>query len=329
MHSRIAFLKRSRVLPTRGAEMIFQSALFVTFGATFVVLSLAVPNFLSLDNQFNIIRQASPILIVAVGMTLVITIAGIDLSVGSALALAAVLAATLLKAGWSALTTVAAIAALGLLAGGVNGYFVAYRGIPAFIVTLASLSMLRGAAQLLTQGYSIPIDPASAFLALGRGRIGQLPVPALVAILTVVAGYVALHHTRFGLYVTGIGSYEEAVRRAGVNVRRVKLLVYMASGLAAAVAGMITASRLASGSSYSGVGFELQVIAAVVVGGTNLLGGEGRILGTVIGALLLATIANGLILMDVSPFYLQMIEGAIILLAIWLNLELAGRRGRR
>lgn len=313
----------------RQSDMLFQSALLLTFAAAFLLLSLFAPGFFSLANQLNILRQAAPILIVAIGMTLVITTGGIDLSVGSGLALTAVLSATMLKAGWNPWTAVTVVCALGLLAGSINGYFVAYQRIPAFIVTLATLSVLRGAAQLITKGYSIPISPDSSFVTLGRGLLGPIPVPALVAALAVAGGYVLLHHTRFGLHVTGIGSNEEAVRRAGVNVRRIKLAVYMLSGLVFGVGGMITAARLASGSSYTGLGFELQVIAAVVVGGTNLFGGEGRIMGTVIGTLLLASIANGLILMDVSPFYLQIIEGFIILLAIWLNLILGGRRDAR
>ena len=321
--------KSSTVGSGRSSDVLFRSALLLTFAAAFLLLSLLAPGFFSLGNQLNILRQAAPILVVAIGMTLVITIGGIDLSVGSGLALAAVLSATMLEAGWNPWVAVLAISTLGLLAGSINGYFIAFQRIPAFIVTLASLSVLRGAAQLITKGYSIPIGPESPFIAIGRGRIGPIPVPALIAIVAVAAGYIVLHHTRFGLYVTGIGSNEESVRRAGVSVPRVKLAVYMLSGLVFAVGGMITAARLASGSSYTGMGFELQVIAAVVVGGTNLFGGEGRMFGTVIGTLLLASIANGLILMDVSPFYLQIIEGFIILLAIWLNLILGGRRDAR
>jgi len=311
-----------------GTDAVFQVTLFFIFLAVFIFLSLAAPKFLTLTNQFNILRQAAPILIVAVGMTLVITTAGIDLSVGSGLAVIAVLSAMTLGANWPVWSAVLAMIVLGLFIGSINGYFTAYQGIPAFIVTLASLSILRGTAQLLTKGYSVPIDPESSFLFLGRGRIGAVPVPALLAIITVILGYLLLNHTRFGLYVTGIGSNEEAVRRAGIDVRRVKLIVYMLSGVVVALGGMITAARLASGSSYTGVAFELRVIAAVIVGGTNLFGGEGRMLGTVIGTLLLAMIGNGLILMRISPFYQQIIEGTIILLAIWFNLGLGGRRLR-
>lgn len=315
-------------LQTRNPEAVFQFTLLFIFVAVFALLSLTAPNFFTLNNLLNILRQAAPTLIVAVGMTLVITTAGIDLSVGSMLALVAVLTAMSLGAGWPIGLVILAMLGLGLGVGFANGYFTAYQTIPAFIVTLATLSIVRGSAQLLTQGYSVPIDPNSAFLELGRGRLGPVPIPVILALLVVVAGYVLLNHTRFGTYVTGIGSNEEGVRRAGVNVRGVKTTVYMLSGLLAAVGGMVTAARLASGSSYSGVAFELQVIAAVIVGGTNLFGGEGRIAGTVLGTLLLAMIGNGLILMRISPFYQQIIEGAIILLAIWFNLSLM-RRGRR
>lgn len=312
---------------TRNTEAVFQFTLLFIFLGVFALLSLLAPNFFTLTNQLNILRQAAPTLIVAVGMTLVITTSGIDLSVGSLLALVAVLSAMSLGA-WPVWLVILLMLALGLGVGLINGYFTAYQTIPAFIVTLATLSIIRGLAQLLTQGYSVPIDPDSVFLELGRGRLGPLPIPVIIALAVVVGGYILLNQTRFGTYVTGIGSNEEGVRRAGVNVRRVKTVVYMLSGFLVAVGGMVTAARLASGSSYTGVAFELQVIAAVIVGGTNLFGGEGRISGTVLGTLLLAMIGNGLILMKISPFYQQIIEGTIILLAIWFNLSLT-RRGKR
>lgn len=310
----------------RNPDSIFQFTLLAIFLTVFVVLSLTASNFFTVTNVLNILRQAAPTLIVAVGMTFVITTGGIDLSVGSMLALVAVLTAMALGAGWPIWLMILAIIALGLALGFFNGYFTAYQSIPAFIVTLATLSILRGVAQLLTRGYSIPIASDSPFLFFGRGRIGDIPVPAIIALFVVIAGYIILNHTRFGLYITGIGSNEEAVRRAGVNVRNVKLLVYIISGLVVAIGGMVTAARLASGSSYTGVAFELQVIAAVIVGGTNLFGGEGRVLGTVIGTLLLAMIGNGLILLNIDPFYQLIIEGTIILAAIWFNLTLARRQ---
>ncbi|MDF1521185.1 MAG: ABC transporter permease [Trueperaceae bacterium] len=310
----------------RSPDTVFQLTLLAIFVVVFLLLAATSDRFVTSANLWNIVRQAAPTLIVAVGMTFVITVGGIDLSVGSMLAVIAVLSALSLSVGWPIWLMVLAMLALGVALGWFNGYFTAYQSIPAFIVTLATLSILRGTAQLITKGYSIPVAPDSPFLWLGRGRVLDVPVPAILAIIVVIVGYVLLNHTRFGLYVTGIGSNEEGVRRAGVNVRRIKLFVFMFSGLAVALGGMVTSARLASGSSYSGVAFELQVIAAVIVGGTNLFGGEGRMLGTVMGTLLLAMIGNGLILAQTDAFYQQIIEGAIILAAIWFNLVLARQR---
>jgi len=297
----------------------------VIFLIILAVLGITTPYFLTPGNLLNIARQAAPTMIVAVGMTLVITSGGIDLSVGSLLAVASVLSAMTLTAKWSLVLVVCSMLALGVAVGWINGYFTAYQGIPAFIVTLATLSGFRGVALVLTGGYSIPIDPFSLFIGLGRGWAAGLPLPVWLSIAVAATGYLLLNRTRFGLHVTAMGSNEEAVRRAGVNTRLVKLGVYMLSGALAALAGMVTAARLASGSSYSGIGFELDVIAAVILGGTNLFGGEGTIFGTILGTLILAMISNGLILLHVSPFYEQIIKGAILLAAIWANRRLLER----
>jgi len=307
------------------ARWLFQSSLLVIFIAIFLALAVTTPFFLAPGNLINIARQAAPTLIVAVGMTLVITSGGIDLSVGSLLAVTSVLSAMSLQARWAPLVVVPAMLALGVAAGWINGYVTSYQGIPAFIVTLATLSGLRGLALVLTGGYSIPIDPFSPFIALGRGWAAGLPVPIWLSLAVVVGGSILLNRTPFGLHVSGMGSNEEAVRRAGVDTRQVKLGVYVLSGVLTALAGMVTAARLASGSSYSGIGFELDVIAAVILGGTNLFGGEGTIAGTILGTLILAVISNGLILLHVSPFYEQIIKGAILLTAIWANRRLLER----
>jgi simple sugar transport system permease protein len=179
--------------------------------------------------------------------------------------------------------------------------------------------VLRGVAQIVTKGYSIPVPPDSPFIELGRGFLLGIPYPIVIAALVLSVGYLLFNRTQFGIYVTGIGSSEEAVRRNGVDTNRVKVSVYIFSGLLAAIAGMITSARLASGSSYSGVGFELDVISAVVLGGTNLFGGDGTLLGTFFGTTILAVIGNGLILLQVSPFYEQIIKGVILIIAIILN----------
>ncbi len=294
-----------------------------------VIFSSATANFLSEPNFLNIVRQIAPMMIVAVAMTLVITTGGIDLSVGSTLALVNALAAISLGAGipWPAVVVLMLL--VGAAVGLAQGYFVAYEGIPPFIVTLAGLSIIRGFALYLTKGYSIPIDTNSPFNEIGRGWLLGVPLPAILAVIVLIAGYLAFNETTFGRYVTGVGANREAVRRAGVNVRRVILSVYVISGAAAALAGIIIAARLGSGSSNAGVGFELDVIAAVVLGGTSLFGGRGTMTGTLLGALTVAVIGNGLILAHVSPFLAPIVTGAIILVAIWLNFRLfrTGRLG--
>ena len=318
---------RARLLVHDHGGVVSIAVFFAVMAATF---SLVTGTFLTQANILNILRQIAPLMIVAVAMTFVITTAGIDLSVGSVLALVNALAAISLQAGIPWPVVVLLMLIVGVTIGLLQGFFVAYEGIPAFIVTLAGLSSIRGLALLLTKGYSIPIDPQSPFNEIGRGWVWGAPMPAIIAVVVLVAGYLVFNETTFGRYVTGVGANAEAVRRAGVNTERVTLAVYAISGLAAAMAGLIIAARLGSGSSNAGGGFELDVIAAVVLGGTSLFGGRGTMLGTVLGALTVAIIGNGLILCHLSPFLTPIVEGVIILVAIWLNFRLfrTGRRGR-
>lgn len=293
-------------------------ALFFIFCC--VVFSLITNNFLSSTNWLNIVRQSAPLLIVATAMTLVITTGGIDLSVGSTLALVGALSAIALNY-WGLPWPVVLVGGLvlGGLVGAINGFFIAYEGIPAFIVTLAMLAVVRGVALLITQGYSIPIPEDSLFAFMGRAWVIGIPMPAMIAIIALAVGHIVLNHMRFGRYVTAIGANAEGARRSGINTKAVTLRVYVISGMAAALAGMIITARLGSGSSNQGEGFELQVIAAVVLGSTSLFGGFGTIIGTLLGAMSIAIIQNGLILSHISPFYTQIATGTIILLAIWLN----------
>jgi simple sugar transport system permease protein len=306
------------------------ASIAVFFGAVVVLFSLLTDVFLTQGNVLNILRQVAPNLIVAVAMTYVITTGGIDLSVGSILALVNALAAISLQAGvpWPAVIVLMLL--LGAFVGLFQGFFIGYEGIPAFIVTLAGLSAIRGVALLLTKGYSVPIDTESAFNEIGRGWVIGLPLPAIIAVAILILGWIVFSETAFGRYVTGIGANAEAVRRAGVNIRAQTVKVYVLSGMAAALAGLILAARLGSGSSNAGVGFELDVIAAVVLGGTSLFGGRGTMLGTALGTLTIAVIGNGLILMHLSPFLTPIVSGCIILIAIWLNFRLfkTGRQGR-
>ena len=305
--------------PRRPADFLLEHAPLLSIAAFFVLCSLAFalasPVFLTPGNLLNVLRQMAPMLIGAVAMTFVITTGGIDLSVGSTVALTNALAAIALGAGMPWPLVVAAMLGLGAGVGAVQGWFAAYQGIPSFIVTLAGLSILRGVALLLTQGYSIPITGAPGFVALGRGWVLGVPIPAVVAALAAAAGTVALGQTRYGRQVVAVGANMEAARRVGMPALRVAASVFALTGAASACAGLIIAA----------VGFELEAIAAVVLGGTSLMGGSGTMAGTVLGALTIAVIGNGLILVHTSPFLVQIVTGAIILLAIWLNTRVFAR----
>ncbi|WP_029030709.1 ABC transporter permease [Salinarimonas rosea] len=311
------------------AQVLSIAAFFV---ACMIFFTVTTDTFLTVGNMLNVIRQAAPILIVAIAMTFVIITGGIDLSVGSQVALVNALAAILLAAGVPWPVVVLAMLAFGGAVGLFQGWFIAYQGIPAFIVTLAGLSIVRGVALYLTQGYSIPITGVPGFLSLGRGIVLGIPVPALIAAAIAVIGYVVIASTKYGRQVVAVGSNLEAARRVGMPAKWTLSSVYLVSGVACAVAGLLIAARLGSGSSNAAVGFELQVIAAVVLGGTSLMGGRGSMLGTILGTLTIAIIGNGLILMHISPFFTQIVTGAIILIAIWLNTRIFTtnfRLGRR
>ncbi|QCL95545.1 ABC transporter permease [Agrobacterium tumefaciens] len=289
------------------------------FALCMVFFSATTDTFLTAGNLLNVVRQAAPILIVSVAMTFVIITGGIDLSVGSMVALINAVGAILLAAGYPWPLVVVAMLVLGGGLGLVQGWFIAYQGIPAFIVTLAGLSILRGVALYITQGYSVPIPEAPGFFYLGRGDFLGTPVPALIGVVVTVIAYIVLSSTRYGRRVVAVGSNPEAARRVGMPAKWILASVYLAAGVASAIAGLMIAARLGSGSSNAAVGFELQVVAAVVLGGTSLMGGRGTILGTVLGTMTIAVIGNGLILMHISPFFTQIVTGAIILAAIWLN----------
>jgi simple sugar transport system permease protein len=301
---------------TEHAQLLSISFFFIV---CIVFFSLATDVFLSVGNLLNILRQAAPILIVAVAMTFVIITAGIDLSVGSQVALINASAAIMLSFGVPWPVVVLAMLLLGALVGLAQGWFIAYQGIPAFIVTLAGLSILRGFALYMTQGFSIPISDVPGFFALGRGTVLGFPVPAIIALIVTAVAAIVISRQMYGRQVVAVGSNPEAARRVGMSSNWIIASVYMLSGIACAIAGLLLAARLGSGSSNAAVGFELQVIAAVVLGGTSLFGGRGSILGTLLGTLTIAVIGNGLILMHISPFFTQIVTGAIILIAIWLN----------
>lgn len=289
----------------------------------FVFFSLQTDAFLTSNNLVNVARQVAPTVIVAVAMTFVITTGNIDLSVGSILGLTAATLAILAETG-SPLVALLLTLVLGLGIGAVNGALTAYGRLQSFIVTLASLTAVRGLALLITDGYSTPIT-SELLLPIGNGKLAGLYTPTWIAVGTVLLGWYVFNQTRFGRYVVAVGSNAESLRRAGVDVRRIQLAVLALTGVAAGLAGVVTATRLASGSSNSGTLFELEVITAVVLGGTALMGGKGSVLGSAVGAVTLGVISNGLVLLRVDVYWVPITQGLILIVAILLNARVFGR----
>jgi ribose/xylose/arabinose/galactoside ABC-type transport system permease subunit len=281
-----------------------------------IAASLISDRFLTLPNIVNVVRQVAIVGILALGMTFVILTKGIDLSVGSILGISVVLYAGLLEtqAMWVAIPLGLAAATL---AGLVNGVGVAYAGIPPFIMTLGMLSFVRGLAFIYTGGTPIPIINES-FYDLGNGYVFGVPIPSLILVAVLVASGIILSLTPFGRSVYAIGSNEDAARLSGVPVRLYKTAVYAISGLVSGLAGLVYASQLSIGTPIAGQGYELDAIAAVVVGGTSLFGGKGSVLGTFIGTLIIGVLANILNLTGVDPFVQQLFKGALIVVAVFV-----------
>ena len=302
------------------ARLVRSPAFYPFIGLLVVtaVMIVASDNFLTASNLSNIGRQVSINAIIAVGMTCVILTGGIDLSVGPVMALSGTLTAGLMVAGLPPGLAIGAGLLIGVAFGIGNGLFVAYLHMPPIIVTLATMGIARGFGLMYTDGYPISGLP-EWFGFFGRQSLLGIQVPILIMLVTYLMAYVLLQHTRIGRYIYAIGGNEEAVRLSGVRAARFKLLVYGISGLTAAIAGLVLTSRLMSGQPNAGVSFELDAIAAVVLGGASIAGGRGVIVGTLLGAMLLGVLNNGLNMLGVSPYVQSVIKGAIILLAIFIS----------
>ena len=283
------------------------------------VLSLASSSFLTTSNLLNVLVQLSVVGIAAVGGTFVIITSGIDLSVGSNVALSGMVAAyTMKEFGASGLAGVVVALAVGALVGAFNGISITALRLTSFIATLAVLAMGRGLTQQVSQGQTIFGFPP-AFTFLGNGKIAGIQAPVVITIIVFAVGWFVLTRTTFGQQVYAVGGNREAARLAGIPVKRVIFSVYVLAGLCAGLAALVLAGRLNATLSSSATGLELQVIAAVVIGGTSLFGGRGSLLGTFVGALLIGVINNGLTLLNVNPFWTQFIQGVVIFVAVLLD----------
>ncbi|CAH0536093.1 ribose ABC transporter permease [Vibrio marisflavi] len=303
-------------------EWLIEQKSLIALLLLIVVVSFLNPNFFTVDNILNILRQTSVNAIIAVGMTLVILTAGIDLSVGSVLALCGAFAASLIAIEVPVLIAVPTALLAGAALGAISGVIIAKGKVQAFIATLVTMTLLRGVTMVFTEGRPISTGftaTADSFAWFGTGYALGIPVPVWLMVIVFAAAWYLLNHTRFGRYVYALGGNESATRLSGINVDRVKIGVYAICGLLAALAGIIVTSRLSSAQPTAGTGYELDAIAAVVLGGTSLMGGKGRIMGTLIGALIIGFLNNALNLLDVSSYYQMIAKAVVILLAVLVD----------
>lgn len=293
------------------------------------IIAILSDKFLTMDNGWNVLRQIAVNVCISVGMTLIVLTAGIDLSVGSVLAFCGAITAGLLKNGikMPSADLFIGFTLLGALLGGIiagallgwfNGFVITKFKVPPFVGTLAMLTIARGLTMLWTQGHPIS-NLGPAFSVIGTGWFLGIPVPVWIAGIVVLIAIFITRQTRLGRYIYAIGGNENAAILSGISINKVKLIVYSIAGALAAVGGIMVTSRLDSAQPNAGTGYELDAIAAVVIGGTSLSGGKGSIGGTVMGAVIIGVLNNGLVLLNVSPFWQQVVKGAVILVAVIID----------
>ncbi len=310
-------------------ELLKKSQSLIALFLLCLVISILSDKFLTTNNLWNVLRQISVNVCISVGMTLIVLMAGIDLSVGSVLAFTSAVCAGLLKngiaiqsldlfIGFTVLGSVLSALIIGLMMGIFNGWVITKFSLPPFVATLAMLTIARGATMLYTQG--IPISNlGSSFEFIGSGWLLGIPVPVWISTIMVLIVVFITKKTAFGRYIYAIGGNEKAAFLSGININNIKLAVYGIAGMMAAIGGILVTSRLNSAQPNAGTSYELDSIAAVVIGGTSLSGGVGTVTGTVIGAVIIGVLNNGLVLLNVSPFWQQVVKGLVILLAVIID----------
>lgn len=310
----------------RSIDILRRFSVLIILLVIVLVFALGSSDFLTTSNLLNVALQTSMIAIIAIGMTFTILTAGIDLSVGSVMALSgAVAAGVAVRQGWGTYGGIVAGLLTGLVVGAVNGLLVIKGGIPPFVATLAMMAIGRGLALVYTQGRPIAgID--KRFIFWGTGRLLGIPVPVILLAVIAVVAYGVLRHTRFGLHVYATGGNEETTRLAGIPPDRIKLAVYVISGFTAALGGVLLTARLWSAQPNAATGWELDAIAAPVLGGVSLFGGVGSIGGTLVGAFIIGVLSNGLNLLGIQSYYQQVIKGVVFILAVMLDLFTKQRR---
>lgn len=289
------------------------------------VMAVLTPTFLTPTNLTNVLRQTSMVIIVACAATMIMISGGLDISVGGVLALTGVVAAKLATMGYPLGMAILIGILTGALFGTINGFLIVGLKITPVIATLGTMSVARGLAFLISEGRAVVTGLPAEFRLPGRSYVGPIPTPVIIMAVVFLIFYVLLHHTLLGKYTYAIGGNRETARLSGVPVSQSQFLLYVLGGLMTGLAGIIMASRLASGQPDVGYGFEFDVIVAVVLGGTSLAGGEGTVFGTLIGALIVGVLANGLNLLGVHTFYQLVLQGVVLIFAVLLDMTLKGQ----
>lgn len=292
------------------------------------LLAVLSPVFFTSNNLLGVARAFSLTAISAIGQTMVIITGGIDLSVGSIIGLSSLSTGILLVNGWPSVAAILAGLLVGTAFGACNGLLITRVGLPPFIATLGTLSIGRGLIYVITQGYPVTAPRDDLLLQIGQGYLGRVPMPVIIMVIATVLATAFLGKTTLGRYIYAVGGNQEAARLAGINVNRVKMFVYTMSGFLSSVSGIILLSRLVSAQPTAGLGQELPVIAASIIGGTSLIGGEGTALGAVLGAAIVGVLENGIVLLGINTYAQQVVTGAVILLAVGLDIW-QKRRERR
>ncbi len=292
------------------------------------LLAFLSPVFFTSNNLLGVARAFSLTAIAAIGQTMVIITGGIDLSAGSIIGLSSLSTGILLVNGWPSPLAILAGLVIGTAFGACNGLLITRIGLPPFIATLGTLSIGRGLIYVVTQGYPVTAPRDEFLLQIGQGYVGQIPMPVIIMVVVTILATLFLGKTTLGRYIYAVGGNEEAARLAGINVNNVKMFVYTTSGFLASVSGIILLSRLVSAQPTAGLGQELPVIAASIIGGTSLIGGEGTALGAVLGAAIVGVLENGIVLLGINTYAQQVVTGAAIILAVALDIWQKRRRQR-
>jgi inositol transport system permease protein len=309
------------------AQIYRKYGTILIFVGIFILASILSPTFLTEANLTNVLRQVVVVSLLACGVTFIIILGHIDVSLGSVLALCGVLAASVMAMTGSVALAVVAGIAIGIATGFVNGFVITFFRIPSFIMTLATTTVARGLVLLYTGGS--PVTGLGNFKVIGQGAIGPVPISVLILVAVVAVSWILLNKTKFGRYVYAVGGNERAARASGINPDSVVVRAFIFNGMLCAIAGIVLMSRINSGQPAGGVGYEFDAITAVVVGGTSLMGGTGTITGTIIGSMIIGVINNILNLMNVSSYWQQIIKGLIIAIAVILDVWTKSARNKK